>query len=99
MRIQFERSGGFAGIRLALDLTESDLPEEQWQALQTAIQQAEFFQLPPKVAGMGQPDRFTYQVTVETATQSHTVELGEGGIPDKVQPLIQQLNLLARTRR
>jgi Emfourin len=99
MRIQFERTGGFAGIRLALDLTESDLPEDKWQALQSAIQQAEFFQLPPKVTGGEQPDRFTYQVTVETATDSHTVELGEGGIPDNVQPLIQQLNLLARTHR
>jgi Emfourin len=99
MRVQFERTGGFTGIPLALELTESDLPEDQWQALQSAIQQAEFFQLPPKVTGGGQPDRFTYQVTVETATQSHTVELGESGIPANVQPLIQQLNLLARTHR
>jgi hypothetical protein len=99
MRIQFERSGGFTGIPLALDLTESDLPEGEWQALESAIQQAEFFQLPNKVAGGGQPDRFTYQVTIETATHSHTVELGDGAIPDKVQPLIQQLNSLARARR
>jgi hypothetical protein len=99
MRIQFERTGGFTGMRLAIDVTESDLPEDEWQMLQAALQQAEFFQLPPKVTGSGQPDRFTYQVTVETATRSHTVELGEGEIPDNVQPLIQQLNLLARTRR
>jgi hypothetical protein len=99
MRIQFERSGGFTGIPLALNLTESDLPEDEWQALESALQHAEFFQLPKKVAGGGQPDRFTYQVTVETETYSHTVELGDGGIPEKVQPLIQQLNLLARTHR
>jgi hypothetical protein len=99
MRIQFERTGGFAGIRLAVDLTEADLSENEWQTLQAAIQQAEFFQLPPKVTGGGQPDQFNYQVTVETDTHSHTVELGEGGIPDRVQPLIQQLNLLARTHR
>jgi hypothetical protein len=99
MRIQFERTGGFTGIPLSLNLTESDLPEDQWQALQSAIQQADFFQLPAKVTGGGQPDRFTYQITIETTTQSHTVELGEGGIPEKVQPLIQQLNLLARTHR
>lgn len=99
MRIQFERTGGFTGIPLSLNLTESDLPEDQWQALQSAIQQADFFQLPPKVTGGGQPDRFTYQITIETTTQSHTVELGESGIPEKVQPLIQQLNLLARTHR
>lgn len=99
MRIQFERSGGFTGIPLALDLTESDLPEDEWQALQSAIQQAEFFQLPKKIEGSGQPDRFTYQVTVETPTRSHTVELKDGNIPEKVQPLIQQLNMLARTHR
>jgi hypothetical protein len=99
MRIQFERTGGFAGIRLALNLTEADLSEAEWQALQAAIQQAEFFQLPTKVSGGGQPDRFTYQVKIETTTNSHSVELGEGAIPDKVQPLIQQLNLLARTHR
>lgn len=99
MRIQFERTGGFTGMRLALDLTESDLPEDEWQTLQAALQQAEFFQLPGKYTGGGQPDRFTYQVTVETETHSHTVELGDGQIPENVQPLIQQLNLLARTRR
>jgi hypothetical protein len=99
MRIQFERTGGFAGIRLALDLTESDLPEEEWQALQAALEQAEFFQLPYKVTSGEQPDRFTYQVTVEDAARSHTVELGDGAIPENVQPLIQQLNRLARTRR
>ena len=99
MRIQFERTGGFAGIRLAVNLTDADLPEDEWQALQSALQQAGFFELPPKIAGGGQPDRFTYQVTVESETRSHTVELSEDAIPEKVQPLIQQLNLLARKHR
>jgi Emfourin len=99
MRIQFERTGGFTGMRLALDLTESDLPEDEWQKLQAAVQQAEFFQLPSKFTEGGQPDRFMYQVTVETETHSHTVELGDGQIPENVQPLIQRLNTLARTRR
>jgi hypothetical protein len=99
LRIHFERTGGFAGMRLAVNLTDADLPEEEWQALQSALQQAGFFDLPPKITGGGQPDRFIYQVTVETETRSHTVELGEDAIPEKVQPLIQQLNLLARKHR
>jgi len=99
MRIQFERTGGFAGIRLAVELTEDDLSEDEWQALRTALQQADFFELPRKSAGSGQPDRFVYQITVESKMRSHTVEMGEGDIPEKVQPLIQQLNLLARQHR
>jgi hypothetical protein len=99
LHIQFERTGGFTGIRLAVNLTAEDLPEDEWQALQSALQQAGFFELPPKIASPGQPDRFTYQVTVETETRSHTVELGEDAVPDEVQPLIRQLNLIARKHR
>ncbi len=99
MHIQFERTGGFTGIRLAVKLTDADLPEDEWQTLQSELQQAGFFELPPKIAGTGQPDRFTYQVTVETETRSHTVEFGEDSVPGRVQPLIQHLNLLARKHR
>lgn len=99
MRIQFERTGGFAGMRLAVELTEDDLSEDELKALQTALQQADFFTLPRKSTGGGQPDRFIYKITVEIETSSHTVEMGEGDIPEKVQPLIQQLNLLARQHR
>lgn len=99
MHIQFERTGGFAGMRLAVELTEDDLSEDELKALQTALQQADFFELPQKSTGGGQPDRFIYQITIESEARSHTIEMGEGDIPEKVQPLIQQLNLLARQHR
>ena len=100
MRIHFVRTGGFAGMRLANTIDSEELPEEELQALKSELDNAHFFELPPLMSGeTGGADRFQYEITVEDGRQKHTVTAGETSLPGNLQPLVQHLELLARTNR
>ena len=100
MQIQFQRSGGFAGMLLDMSLDTETLPPEAAQEVESAIQQANFFQLPadltsPQIGA----DRFQYRLTVTDKDQEHTVQVGEAAAPEQLLGLLQQLTNLARTMR
>jgi len=98
-RIKFERTGGFAGMRIATDLKLEDLPEEQAETLVELLDDMDFSELPEQMLDESGPDQFTYTITVETQKWAHTVVTGESSAPEKMQELLQLLNRLARTRR
>jgi hypothetical protein len=98
-RIKFERTGGFAGMRLATDLKLQDLPDEQAETLVELLDDMDFNELPEQMLDKSGPDQFTYTITVETNKWEHTVVTGESSAPEKMQELLQLLNRLARTRR
>ena len=99
-RIKFERTGGFAGIRLATDLKLDDLPDEQANAIIELLDDLDFAKLPQQMIGQEtMPDQFTYKITVETNQWEHTVITGDVSAPEKMQELLQLLNRLARTHR
>jgi hypothetical protein len=100
MRIHFVRSGGFAGLLVDFEVDTADLPAEEAAALHQAVENAGFFNLPCKIDAAGdEVDRFQYTITVEDEGQKHTVETGEAAMPDSLQPLARQLELLWRARR
>ena len=45
-RIKFERTGGFAGIRIATDLKLDDLPDEQAHTISELLDDLDFRELP-----------------------------------------------------
>ncbi|NLG72952.1 MAG: hypothetical protein GX495_13050 [Chloroflexi bacterium] len=101
MQIYFERSGGFAAIRLAVDLDSEDLSVEEARKLREEIEEAGFFHLPavisaPQAAGA---DRFQYRLRIKDGDREHSLEVNEAGMPDSLRPLIEHLTLLARSRR
>jgi hypothetical protein len=96
MRIFFERSGGFLGTTLSTTVDTATLPPEEANELGELLQETHFFELPPILAEAKGADQMSYRLTVETATQSHTVETTDEGAPDALQPLLRQLTLLAR---
>lgn len=98
-RIKFERSGGFAGMRIATDLKLEDLPDEQAKSIVELLDDMDFSELPERMLDESGPDQFTYTITVETKRGKHTVVTGESSAPEKMQELLQLLNRLARTRR
>ncbi|HLO14593.1 MAG TPA: protealysin inhibitor emfourin [Anaerolineales bacterium] len=99
-RIKFERTGGFAGIRLATDLKLDDLPDEQAKAIVELLDDLDFNELPQQMMNdSGMPDQFTYTITVETNKGEHTVVTGDVSAPEKMQELLQLLNRLARTHK
>ncbi len=97
MRIEFERTGGFAGMRMATTMqTESLSPEaaREWHML---VEAARFFDLPAVIASPARgADRFVYKLTIEAEAQRHTIEVGEAAVPEALQPLLQRLTTLAR---
>jgi hypothetical protein len=100
MRINFERTGGFMGTRLAVEVMTESLPQDEAIELETLVESARFFELPeilPAQAGMS--DSFQYKVTVVKGDQLHTVETSEGAAPVELQPLIQHLTDVARAQR
>jgi hypothetical protein len=99
-RIKFERTGGFAGIRLAADVNVDALPEEQSHTISELLHQMDFQELPANMMDKSNmPDQFTYTITVQTKKWEHTVVTGESSAPEKMQELIELLNRLARTQK
>ena len=99
-RIKFERSGGFAGMRIARDLKLEDLSDEQAHSLLELLDDLDFEELPEQMTGTeSMSDQFTYTITVETERGEHTVVAGDASAPEKMQELLQLLNRLARTRK
>lgn len=98
-RIKFERTGGFAGMRIAKDLKLDELPEEQANTIIELLDDMDFNELPEQMLGESGADQFTYVITVETKKWEHTVVTGENSASEKMQELLQLLNRLARTRK
>jgi hypothetical protein len=99
-RIKFERTGGFAGLRIARDLKLDDLPDEQARTIAELLDDMDFRELPEKMMEeSNMADQFTYTITVETNKWEHTVVTGDSSAPEKMQELLQLLNRLARTHK
>ena len=100
MRIEFVRSGGFAGMRLAATIDTQDLPAGQGATLEKMIAETGFFDLPEQIkpASPG-PDRFEYQVQVSSAAQKHSINVSESVMPERLRPLFDLLTSLAMSSK
>jgi hypothetical protein len=98
-RIKFERTGGFAGIRIAADFELDDLAEDQADRLRELLDDVDFDELPEKlIKGGPVPDGFTYSITVESEIDEYTVTTSDTSVPEKMQPLLELLYQIARQR-
>jgi hypothetical protein len=100
MRINFERTGGFLGMRLAVELMTDSLSPEEAEELELLVEKARFFDLPAILTSQtGGADHFQYRLTVERGDQFHTVVTSESATPEDLQPLIERLTNAARAQR
>lgn len=96
-RIKFERSGGFAGIRLTADIEVNDLPKDQKEEILELLDEMDFEELPEKLAGkLPIPDEFVYSIIVESGKREYKVVAGESALPKDMQPLIEILESAAK---
>ncbi len=99
MVIEFERTGGFAGMRIATRVDTTALPDDEAASLDSLVKDAGFFDLPARIASPAPgADRFQYALTVEAKGRRHTVQVGEAALPDALRPLVDKLTALARRR-
>lgn len=98
MKVRFERSGGFAGMMMNVDIDTTTLPDEERQALVTHIADAEFFALPSEITDSSTTgaDRYNYRITIESKGREHTVDCSDGSAPASLVPLLDWLNDAAR---
>lgn len=99
MRIIFDRSGGFMGLKSSLTLNLDDLPLDQAETLRRLLDEANFFTLTENPPTRPNPDGLQYTITVETNTIQHTVHTGDTTAPDELRPLLQELSQRARLQR
>jgi hypothetical protein len=99
MQVSYERTGGFAGMRIAASFDVDQLPEQDSKSIRDLIDKSDFVKLPAKILGPTPvPDQFTYEITVTADTWKHTVITGDASAPENLRPLIDLLSQLARTR-
>ena len=98
-RIKYERTGGFAGIRIATDFKLEELPKEQARQLLELLDEVDFNELPERLMDEeGMADGFTYSITVESKVRKHTVVTSNASTPEKMEELVELLYQIARQR-
>lgn len=98
MRIEYLRSGGFAGLRLTTMVDTEQLLPDDASSLEKMVDDCDFFSLPEQIQSTPQgADRFEYRVTVTVETRSHTVTAGEAALPETFRPLIDYLTEYAKS--
>jgi hypothetical protein len=98
MRIEFTRSGGFAGMRLNGALDTKDIPEAEALELKQMVEAADFFNLPESMPSSG-ADAFHYKISIESGNKTHTVEADERAMAPALMSLVTRLVGAARSRR
>jgi hypothetical protein len=100
MQIEFVRTGGFAGMRLAASIDTQQLEAEQASTLDKMITEAGFFELPEQIkpASPG-PDRFEYQVVISSGGMKHSINVSDAVMPDSLRPLIDLITRLAMSSK
>ena len=96
IQIQFERSGGFMGLRLKTAVDSDHLTAEEAAEWEQMVASARFFDLPSNLGIEGGADRLLYKMTVVTAEQELTVLCTDEDAPEVLRPLLDRLTALAR---
>ncbi|MGZ4848610.1 MAG: protealysin inhibitor emfourin [Halobacteriota archaeon] len=92
MHVCFERSGGFAGMRLSTTIESDSLTHDDQQRLADMVAASDFFHLPPHITAPSPgPDRLHYTITIESEDKRHTVVVDEQVVPATLRPLIKWL--------
>ena len=75
MKIYFERTGGFAGIKTSASIDTDTLPPTESEKLHDMCDNMNFFNMPSTSAPKsGAADLFRYKITIESKDGKHTVE-------------------------
>jgi hypothetical protein len=97
MILRYERSGGFTGMRIAVEVDTSTLSSDERAEVSGLVNAADFFEMPARIAAPGGADDFVHVLTVESEGRRHTVEASGPGTPQALDALLRTMGRLART--
>lgn len=86
-RIELERTGGFAGIPVRVQVGADDADAARWTGLLEGVDLDRL----DTGRDSAQPDRFSYALRIETAGGVHDLRCGEQALPDGLRPLVAAL--------
>src|SRR5512145_2042046 len=113
MRVHFERSGGFGGMRLSAELDTDQLqatygatrvqralsPEEA-RHLERLVESSDFFALPARTSSAARgADRLQYVITVENAGKRHSVHTMDEAATEALGALLAVLRNASMGRK
>ena len=87
------------GRKVSVTIDMDDLPEDRAEALGNLLDEANFFELPADLTSPAMPDAFTYNITVFSEDEQHSVRLSDASAPDDLRPLLEELSRQARMQR
>lgn len=98
MQIDFERTGGFMGRKVSINLNLQELPEEEAQTLRQLLEEVNFFGLTDELPEEPVPDGFTYTITVTTNKLTHTVHTTDMSVSPPLRALVDRLSTQAKSQ-
>ena len=87
-RIALERTGGFAGTTVTVQVGSDEPGAERWTGLLEGVDLGAWDDVADDPGGA---DRFTYDLQVWAADGVHGLRCGERSLPEQVRPLVQEL--------
>jgi hypothetical protein len=102
MRIQFERQGGYAGLRLAYGTELEALPAQAAAELRALIEAAGLLDTPcpfTSASSAGPPDVMSYRLTVHDGEHACDLTFNDVTAPAALRPLLARLVELAIASR
>ena len=99
MKIDFQTSGGFAGLNLRWSGDTDSLPPEQARQLLPLIEQAGIFDPPTEPAlpaKAGPPDVLSYRLDLADGERRASLAVTDVTAPARLRPLLAHLRTLAR---
>ena len=92
MRVELARSGGLAGLTMAVSVDTDTLAPETAAVLQAALGDADLAELAVRPARPTRgADRYHYDITVERDGERHAISFPETDVPPELRPVIDAL--------
>jgi hypothetical protein len=100
MLIQFERTGGFTGLRMKASIDTQSLDPAEAEILANLVRLSDFFNMPGTfITSNERVDQFHYRLTIDKEGHTHTFYADESALPDQIRPLIDHLAAFIRQSR
>ena len=97
LRIQYRRTGGFAGIEMTADVGTDELAEAE-AGIAARLMADPASGAPTAATPPGAADLFDYRLQLTEGDRKQSFEWSDFGVPDAVRPLLSALNRLAKPR-
>ncbi|RRJ66038.1 hypothetical protein EHV15_26330 [Paenibacillus oralis] len=99
MKLAFQSTGGFLGLRLSYHIESDDLPKEKATRLIRLVEESRFFEVSQyglsKVEMNRLPDVINYSLSITKDGTSNTLHFNDVTMPEKLQPLVSYIRDLA----